>query len=65
MLRQANPAKYGPYKCDVSDLPPFRHVEAGAGEDLRTSLVDVGMLAVWGLVFFAGAYVAMLRYDFR
>lgn len=65
MLRQANPAKYGQHKWDVSDLPLFTYEEIGTKEDVRTALVDVGILAIWGLIFFTGAYVATLRYDPR
>jgi hypothetical protein len=65
MLRQAHPAKHGKFKWDVSDMPRFTYRETWPGEDIRTALVDIGMLAVWGLIFFVGAYVAMLRYDLR
>ncbi len=64
-LRRARPDKYGEYKWDVSDLPVFTYREAWPEEELEVALFDMGMLAFWGLLFFAGAFVAMLRYDLR
>lgn len=64
-LKRANPEKYGERKWDVSGLPRFEYRETRLGEDIRTAVVDLGILAGWGLVFFAGAYAAMLRYDMR
>ncbi len=63
--KRFNPAKYGNYKWDVSDMPRFIYQDAWVGEDIQTALVDIGILALWGLAFFVGAYVAMLRYDLR
>ncbi|OGG46113.1 MAG: hypothetical protein A3F84_26850 [Candidatus Handelsmanbacteria bacterium RIFCSPLOWO2_12_FULL_64_10] len=65
VLRQRNPAKYGDFKWDISDLPGFMYRDTQPDEDVRTALFDVGILALWGLFFFIGAYVAMLRYDLR
>ena len=31
--------------------------------EVQNSLIDIALLAGWGLAFFTGAYVAMLRYD--
>lgn len=65
ILRQVHPAKYGRARWDVSDMPRFTYRETWPGEDLQDALFDVGFLALWGLAFFAGAYVTMLRYDMR
>ena len=65
MLRASYPAKYGKYQWDVSDLPRFTYLETWPAEDVQTAIVDIGALAVWGLIFFLGAYVATLRYDLR
>ena len=64
-FRQMHPAKYGQYRWDVSDLPTFTYRDPKSREDLQTALFDIGLLAVWGLVLFAGAYIAFLRYDLR
>lgn len=64
-LRGAHPEKYGERKWDVSDMPRFTYRETWPGEEVETALIDIGILAVWGLVFFAGAYVGILRYDVR
>ncbi|OGG54968.1 MAG: hypothetical protein A3F84_27485 [Candidatus Handelsmanbacteria bacterium RIFCSPLOWO2_12_FULL_64_10] len=63
--RRFNEAKYGKYKWDVSGMPRFVYQETWTEEDVQIALVDVGILAVWGLALFAGAYVTMLRYDLR
>ncbi len=64
-LRRAHPAKYGEPRWDISDMPRFVFQEAWSEEEVRATLVDIGILAIWGLVFFAGAYVGMLGYDVR
>ena len=64
-LRQANPEKYGEYRYDVADYPSFTYRETWPDRDIQTGLIDVGMLVLWGAVFFAGAYAALLRYDLR
>ena len=46
-------------------MPLFRYRETWPEEEVRSALVDVAVLAIWGLVFFAGAYVVVLRYDLR
>jgi ABC-type transport system involved in multi-copper enzyme maturation permease subunit len=65
VLRQSNPAKYGKFKWDISDLPRFVYQDTRPDEDVQAALFDVGILALWGLVCFIGACVAMLRYDLR
>ena len=65
LLRQARPEKYGEYKWDISDMPRFTYHEIWPEKDIQTALMDIGILALWGLFFFAGAYVAILRYDLR
>ncbi len=64
-LRRVRPEKYGEYQWDVSDMPRFAYQEVWSGGDVQRALIGVGVIAVWGLVFFAGAYVAMVRYDLR
>jgi ABC-type transport system involved in multi-copper enzyme maturation permease subunit len=64
-LSEANPQKHGNYVLNLSDIPRVSYQETWPGEEIHTALVDAGVLALWGLAFFVGAYVAMLRYDLR
>ena len=63
-LKNAHPAKYGPFEWEVSDMPRFMYRETRT-EMVGLALVDMGVLALWGLLTFLGAYVALLRYDLR
>jgi len=64
-LYRANPKKYADRKPDFSDLPRVNYRETWPDADLQTAMIDIGILAVWGVFLFLGAYVALLRYDFR
>ena len=64
-LQWANPEKYGEYKWDISDLPRFIYHTTWPDEDLKTALTDIAVLALWALILFLAAYVALLRYDLR
>jgi ABC-type transport system involved in multi-copper enzyme maturation permease subunit len=50
---------------DVSDLPSFLPPRVRFSETAPPALIDAGMLAVFSLVTFAGAFLAFLRYDVR
>lgn len=47
------------------DLPPFTFQEEPLAASMDRALPDMGLLALWALVFFTVAYVAFLRYDVR
>ena len=64
-MRGANPKKYGEYKWDVSDMPGFTYQWVWPETSAQTALVDMGVMLVWAVMLFAGAYVAILRYDLR
>ena len=64
-LREVYSAKYGPPIRDFSDMPRFTYREAWPKKELLEASFDLGILIVWGLVFFTAAYVAMVRYDPR
>ncbi len=64
-LKRINPDKYGEYTWDLSDMPRFTYQERWPEGEVRAAMVDVGILAIWGVLFFVGAYVKMLRYDVR
>jgi hypothetical protein len=64
-LRQINPEKYGEDKWNLSNMPRFSYQQAWPELDIQTALVDIISLAFWGMLFFAGACVAMPKYDSR
>jgi hypothetical protein len=64
-LKRGHPAKYGEHRWDASEMPRFVYREVWPDEEAQAATVDVGLLALWGVVSFLGAYVAMLRYDLR
>ncbi len=46
-------------------VPKFQERDLGLGESLRLAVWDIGVLALFNLVFFAAAFVSFLRYDVR
>jgi len=54
-----------PEAIDTRELPQFHYEPPTAEEAISSSLPDLGILLVFNLVFFAGAFVAFLRYDVR
>ena len=50
---------------DVAHLPQFVQPRRMLSEVAADVILDVGLLALWALLGFAGAYVAFLRYDVR
>jgi ABC-type transport system involved in multi-copper enzyme maturation permease subunit len=50
---------------DVSDLPAFLPPAVPFGETAETAVIDAGLLALYSLLAFAGAFLAFLRYDVR
>ena len=65
LFRENWPEKYGQPIRDFSEMPRLDYRERWPQGELESALTDFGLLGVWGLVFFAGAYVTMLRYDPR
>ena len=47
------------------DLPFFTYKSRGLGEVLSRSVIDIGVLVLYTLIFFLGAYFSFLRYDVR
>ena len=47
------------------EIPPFVYTAAPLQDVVGTALVDLGVLALFNLIFFVGAYAAFLRYDVR
>jgi len=54
-----------PEPIDASEIPQFEFRPQGISEALGESAVDIGLLAFFNLLFFAGAFVAFSRYDLR
>ncbi len=54
-----------PQPIDPTELPQFVYAEPGLAETVQATVVDFGLLAVFTMLFFAGAFVSFLRYDVR
>ena len=50
---------------DPNEMPKFQYQSASLAESLGSSIVDIGILAILNLVFFAGAFLSFTRYDLR
>lgn len=50
---------------DPYELPTYSYEEPPASELIAGALPDLGVLIMFNLVFFAGAFVAFLKYDVR
>jgi ABC-type transport system involved in multi-copper enzyme maturation permease subunit len=50
---------------NVSDLPRFSAPQVSFSEALTPAIVDFGLLGIYAILGFAGAFVAFLRYDVR
>ena len=64
-MKRFHPGKYGEPDWDVSGMPRFAFEEVEPEVDGQAAVVDGGILALWGVLAFAGAYVAVIRYDVR
>ena len=51
--------------ADRKELPFFTYKSRGLGEVLSRSVIDIGVLVLYTLIFFLGAYFSFLRYDVR
>ena len=54
-----------PEPINVRELPEFTYEPPEASEAITASLPDLGLLLLFNIVFFTGAFVAFLRYDVR
>ena len=52
-------------KIDITEMPRFQSPAYTFGEAFGASLFDLGLLAVFNLLAFAGAFLAFLRFDLR
>lgn len=54
-----------PDPIDPYELPVFEYQQPSSSEAIDDALVDIGILALFNIIFFVGAFVAFLRYDVR
>jgi ABC-type transport system involved in multi-copper enzyme maturation permease subunit len=50
---------------DFATVPKFQERDMALGQSLRLAVWDIGLLALFNLVFFAATFVSFLRYDVR
>ena len=50
---------------DATEMPRFEEPEDTFSDAMEPALTDVGLLGLFSLLCFAGAFVAFLRYDVR
>ncbi len=50
---------------DFDTVPKFQERDLALGESLQLAIWDIGLLALFNLVFFAASFVSFLRYDVR
>ena len=65
LFQENYPEKYGYPNRDYSKIPRFSYREIWPVREVQSAMIDVGLLALWGIAFFAGAYVSISRYDKR
>lgn len=54
-----------PEPIDPEELPKFVYKSAGLAESIESAIVDFGLLALFNILFFTGAFVSFMRYDVR
>jgi len=50
---------------DFNTVPKFQERDLALGQSLKLAIWDIGLLAMFNLVFFAASLVSFLRYDVR
>lgn len=50
---------------DFNTVPRFQEPDLSLGESLQWAIWDIGLLMLFNVLFFMGAYMAFLRYDVR
>jgi ABC-type transport system involved in multi-copper enzyme maturation permease subunit len=50
---------------NFESVPKFQERDLAFGQSLKLAIWDIGLLALFNLVFFAAAFVSFLRYDVR
>jgi ABC-2 type transport system permease protein len=65
VIRTSGDEDTPPEPINPFELPAFDFPQPDASTVLQQSILDLGLLALFNLLFFAGAFVAFLRYDLR
>jgi len=50
---------------DFDTVPKFQERDLGLSQSLKLAIWDIGLLALFNLVFFSASFVSFLRYDVR
>ena len=50
---------------DANDMPKFIASREPVGTAIKASILDFGLLSVFTVLAFAGAFLAFVRYDVR
>ncbi len=54
-----------PTAIDTRELPEFKYTDVTPAESVKAAVADLGLLLLFNMIFFAGAFVAFVRYDVR
>ncbi|HSR54061.1 MAG TPA: ABC transporter permease subunit [Acidobacteriota bacterium] len=65
ILRVMSEDQEEPEPIDPHEIPPFQFQPPQLETALSSSLLDLGILALFNIVFFAGAFISFQRYDLR
>lgn len=65
IMWRVNDDEAPPEPIDPQEIPAFTFRDASLAESVGAALPDMGILALFNILFFAGAFLAFLRYDVR
>lgn len=65
MMRTTQDDGEKPKPVDPKELPEFKHTPIAASTSISAAIPSLGLLMLWGLGAFAGAFWSFLRYDLR
>ena len=54
-----------PEYLDPDEMPQFEYAKTSVEEAAGNSILDIGLLLLFNILFFGGAFAAFLRYDLR
>jgi hypothetical protein len=52
-------------RVEFENVPKFQEQDVALGQSLKSAVWDIGLLALYNLVFFAASFVSFQRYDVR
>ncbi|MEZ4701891.1 MAG: ABC transporter permease subunit [Rhodothermales bacterium] len=65
MMRSTTEEQPEPEKIDINEVPAFTYAPPTFQETLPTAIWNIGLLLLYNVVFFAGAFFAFTRFDVR